>query len=454
MNQFLLDDQTMRRFVRRGYIVLKPGYKPGFDEMIYRKVEETIEKHGNPGNNLLPRLPELQPMLDHPVVVGALQSILGSDYYLHLHRHLHERGPGGADQKMHKDSPDNSRFAADDTRRHHRTRWCMLFYYPQDTPVELGPTAVVPKSQYLNTQWPRGEEEIALHGPAGTVVIAHYDILHRGMENQLDHNRHMIKFLFARMSEPGAPSWNHIDREWEQSDDDQAPIWQDVWRWHLGNRSNAASTRKTVEDSISDMPAESLSSATEIEGLRAAYGLGSRGSESTPLLIDALRSEESDAARNAAYGFNMIGSACVPALVDATSDESRVRARIFDVLGDMGLSAAASVPALLKGLEDPDEDPRRRAAEALGTAGQSHIDLGAPLAEMLRSDPSGEVRRTAALSVARLGTKAAAAVPALSEAMMDENHYVRGYSVHALTRIGTPDATAAVLKHLQAMRWD
>ena len=70
-----------------------------------------FEKGGNPGNNLLPKVPDLMQVFNHPVVHGALQSILGHDYYLHLHRHVHDRPPGGKDQKMHKDSLHNSRFA-------------------------------------------------------------------------------------------------------------------------------------------------------------------------------------------------------------------------------------------------------------------------------------------------------------------------------------------------------
>jgi len=64
------------------------------------------------------------------------------------------------------------------------------------------------------------------------------------------------------------------------------------------------------------------------------------------------------------------------------------------------------------------------------------------------------VRRNASLSLARLGPRAAAAVPALTRGMTDDNHYVRGFSVYALSRIGTPEATGALVKHLQTMRWD
>ncbi len=76
----------------------------------------------------------------------------------------------------------------------------------------------------------------------------------------------------------------------------------------------------------------------------------------------------------------------------------------------MGLAAAEAVPELVHRLRDEAEDPRRRAAEALGTSGQGSTEIAGPLGEVLPSDPSGEVRRNAALSLARLGPNAAAAV--------------------------------------------
>src|SRR6476660_1964239 len=175
----LFDDAAMRRFIIDGYVVLKPDLPTGFDERIYQKLEEVVAG-GNPRNNLLPRVPDLMQLFDHPMVDGALRSILGPDYYLHLHRHVHDNPPGSKGQNLHKDSLYNSRFAVDGKRRHHRTRWLMLFYYPQDTPVELGPTGIMPRSQYLNVDRPADQSERALSGAAGTVTIVHYDLLHRG----------------------------------------------------------------------------------------------------------------------------------------------------------------------------------------------------------------------------------------------------------------------------------
>ena len=80
--------------------------------------------------------------------------------------------------------------------------------------------------------------------------------------------------------------------------------------------------------------------------------------------------------------------------------------------------------------------------------------MAAPLAQALGQDQSGEVRRNAALSLARLAPKNPEVIPALERGMSDDNHYGRGFSVHALNRIGTPEATRAALRHLQIMRWD
>ena len=121
----------------------------------------------------------------------------------------------------------------------------------------------------------------------------------------------------------------------------------------------------------------------------------------------------------------------------------------------MGRNAAAATADLAAALGDDEENPRRRAAEALGTAGQGQSEaLVAPLAQALDQDQSGEVRRNAALSLARLTPKAPEVIPALERGMSDDNHYVRGFSVHALDRIGTPEATRAAMRHLQIMRWD
>ena len=74
----LFDDEQMMDFIREGYVMFQLDDMPrSYHDGIVEKLDSVIEKHGNPGNNMLPMVPELMTMLKHPVVNGALQSILG-----------------------------------------------------------------------------------------------------------------------------------------------------------------------------------------------------------------------------------------------------------------------------------------------------------------------------------------------------------------------------------------
>ena len=46
---------------------------------------------GNPMDAVHAELPELQKVLDSPSVDGVLESLLGQEYIMHSHRHLHEK---------------------------------------------------------------------------------------------------------------------------------------------------------------------------------------------------------------------------------------------------------------------------------------------------------------------------------------------------------------------------
>ena len=151
-------------------------------------------------------------------------------------------------------------------------------------------------------------------------------------------------------------------------------------------------------------------------------------------------------------------------------------------------------------------DLRRRAAEALGLAGQGagapgRAGLAGRLAALLATDPEAEVRREAALSLGRLATDGAGVVEALAGAspsgrftnaatrlrllplcsfpcggkkrepftcardvltpsglcvagaVMDVNGHVKGYALKALERIGTPAALRAAVGHLLVVRY-
>ena len=138
----LLTDEQLKTFIVNGFLILKTDFPQAFHERLVAQLNEIYDKEGNPGNNILPRIRDLQRVFEHPVITGALTSVLGPDYLLHTHRHGHYNSipkPGA----WHKDS-----YWGYDKLRNHHPWWAMIMYFPQDTPQELGPTGVLPGTQY------------------------------------------------------------------------------------------------------------------------------------------------------------------------------------------------------------------------------------------------------------------------------------------------------------------
>ena len=92
-----LNDEQMRRFICDGVIVLDSDISASIHQTIYDKIQWNNTREFNMGNNVLPRVPELQKILDSPVIHGAMQSVLGDDYILHPHRFMHASEPVDAE---------------------------------------------------------------------------------------------------------------------------------------------------------------------------------------------------------------------------------------------------------------------------------------------------------------------------------------------------------------------
>ena len=78
--EYLLNDQQMKDFIRNGYITVQTHLPAEFHESVFQQTENVFETEGNPGNNLLPRIPMIQEVFDDKRVSGALTSVLGKDY--------------------------------------------------------------------------------------------------------------------------------------------------------------------------------------------------------------------------------------------------------------------------------------------------------------------------------------------------------------------------------------
>ena len=473
--RYLFDDGAMRDFVVRGYALVQADLPTSFHREIYQKLEGVLEKEGNPGNNILPRLPGIQQVFDTPSVRGALTSILGPGYTMHPHRYCHLNRPGSGEQKWHKDD-----YIFDQNVRHHRFRWVMAFYYPQDVTEDMGPTGVAPGRQYYNAvsdvdPAQSTEQELTLCGPAGTVAIVNFDSWHRATANRSDQKRYMLKFQFLRMEEPREPSWNGEQAAWQPVDHDRhSALSMNVWDWLNGN--GATSGKDAPVSSTSGKGSVphligALRDKDEAVRLDAAYALGAMGERVVEDLLAALHAEAAARAESnlpatranpqggnpaelcSAYALSAVGSPAVPALIaELKHAHWAVRAAAADILGNLGWNARQAIPALIRALRDENAWVRRNAAEALGTIGSPAVEAVPALRERLK-DEDERIRRNAAFTLARIGRPAHEAVPGLIEILTDESRYTRFYAALALRQIGTPEAHTALWDDLQTSRW-
>jgi HEAT repeat protein len=511
-NLYLTDEQ-MRLFITQGFLILKTDFSKEFHDQLYSSLSEVYKKEGNPGNNLFPRIRELQTVFDHPVIQGALTSVLGPGYMMHAHRHGHYNNspkPGG----WHKDS-----YWGYARMRNHRPWWAMIMYFPQDTPVELGPTGVMPGTQLFESRTfvDESSDEATAAGGAGTFALIHYDIWHRSTANLLGKERFMLKFEFMRTQTPSAPSWDNRESEWLTPSDLNASIhsseviWRDTWNWLSGRTSDqqVSSHRKADEvgrglnggrgereeqselelraliaqlqaedvkartlaadrlalsgvtpasaaysDAVAAL-AHALEDAYEPAALNAAYGLARLGgAPAVAALLDALHQGPRSASRAAAYGLTAAGAPAVEGLLAALdSGQEDAAALAAFALGELREAAVAAVPALARLLRAHESvRVRSEAVDALGRIGAPAEACSAALAGSLQ-DARAQVRSMAGRAHTMLGAAGESAVPALETALDDENRYVRAHAAEALFYIGTERAKDALFRFLRSSRW-
>lgn len=450
----LLTDEQMRTFITNGCLILKTDFPREFHESLVEQLNTVYTEEGNPGNNLLPRIRELRKVFDHPVVTGALTSVLGPNYMMHAHRHGHFNASSVAGG-WHKDS-----YWGYDRMRNHHPQWAMVMYFPQDTPVELGPTGVLPGTQNYQTRTFEANEqegEVLANGEAGTFALIHYDIWHRSTPNVLGQPRYMLKFEFMRTELPQTPSWNNQESGWRKPEGLQLPIaehdlmWEETWNWLSGQVGSLAGTVTSDPNRISEL-AEGLS-GFEPDAINAAYELAASGPQGVEALLQALREGDKNASRIAAYGLSVAGSDAVAGLSTAlVSEDAEIVARAVFALGELRELANEAVPALVGLMQHESETVRSAVVDALGLTEAGRAEVVAALAQGLQ-DESAQVRFMSSLALSRLGASAEAAVPQLEIALDDENRYVRAHAAEALHYIGTEQANNTLIKFLLNARW-
>ena len=446
----LLSDRQMQEFIRNGYVTVRTSLPDGFHASICRQTDALLGAEPNPGNNLLPRIPELSQMLADPAVHGALTSILGPGYLLDDHRYCHANQPGSEPQRMHQDGG---------SQGDHRTRKVLLLYYPQDTPERLGPTGVLPGSQYYRDR-PQGVDMLALAGAAGTVTVTHYELWHGATANRAQRPRYMMKFLLHRMQEPEEPDWDTADHDW----DTECSLWRAMWRWHRGQTAGDAAPTGNGASAAADL--SGLAEPHVQRGMEAAYAVAATAngsaSDLAAQLCDALAGDCAATVNRSVYALAALGAAAVPALNAALEDASaQVRGRAAQALAEMGGPTAPAAQALCRALADDDEQVRTWAATALGTSsgGDAEASIAALEAILDANLPDhGYRRQIAAQAIVRLaprldGAAAERVTGLLAPYLESRNRYLRGLTAEALRRLRTPAATELLLDWLTVARW-
>ncbi|MYE14656.1 MAG: phytanoyl-CoA dioxygenase family protein, partial [Gammaproteobacteria bacterium] len=256
--RILLDDERVRRYVADGFVTFDTGLPADFHAAVTDELRASM-KHDSPmlGDNLLPRIPMLADMLRSPRVTGAVTSVLGEDFVWAPHRFPHNSEPleeanrelafdpfqNGA--VMGEGSISGSGWHQDGHSKAGRSRWhtfraANLFYFPQDTPLAMGPTRLLAGSHlYANIHHIVPEQVVLREIPAGTAILADFDVGHAGTPNRTDTSRYMLKFVVLRMQTPSRATWDHRDPAWRTPDGLHTPhdlprAWTSLWNWLRG----------------------------------------------------------------------------------------------------------------------------------------------------------------------------------------------------------------------------
>lgn len=489
----LLNDEQVRRFIVNGYLRVEAELPQEIHETIYRTTNELFagtgqagERSFNPLNNILPMVPELRNVLEEPHVRGALTGILGPNYVMHPHRHCHPNFPAepsdegqGLLMGIHKDGHAGSK-----RPRHRVPRWAILFYFPHDCPVEMGPTCIIPGNQYLreitseelDTQAvipaPKADGTLELPeqfvgrtfvpcaGEAGSIWIMHFDIAHSVLLNFTGMPRYGMKFVFMRTEEPTRPEWDNRTRYWQAPDLNQATfdheiVWTYVWNWLRGAEERFENAPGTLRD-VAALTGD-LGSDDSVTRQRAANALGLQGGAAEPAipaLREAMNDPEGPVRLNAAYALAAIGEAAIGPLIGALEDgEEDYQAESILHICDAAYALAAlgrpAVPALQAALADPGEHIRGAAAFALGDMGPAAAEAAASLVDLLGEAPP-LLRRHVISALGTIKAPLELTVPALA-AILDDDDPETGYvASQALARIG-PDAGAALPALVRAL---
>jgi len=176
---------------------------------------------GQPLAALFRASPAVSAMLRLPKVAGIIDSLLGPDpIYDHHYTHVIAAAQRWS-QPWHAD-------AIQDPRRHAFD--IQLFFFPHDTPRQMGGTMILPGShlRHINeaaiARYQNFVGQQAMACPAGSLLVCHHGIWHGGQPNLTERARTMFKLRLC----PRRPQ----KRTWDTSDIDDPAVARILQRDH------------------------------------------------------------------------------------------------------------------------------------------------------------------------------------------------------------------------------
>lgn len=135
----------------------------------------------------------IEHVLLNPQLAGAMRSLLGSGVGLPVLASHHRVECPAPAQGWHQDA--DHVFGPE-------LHFVEVFYFPQDTPVELGPTELMPGTHLGPSRREPQDQGVLTDGPAGTLGIHHQSILHRRGLSTASGLRRMLKYNYWRTAPP------------------------------------------------------------------------------------------------------------------------------------------------------------------------------------------------------------------------------------------------------------
>lgn len=144
----------------------------------------------------------------NPAAAGAIRSLLGRNFHLPKLMSNHRTECPQPAQNWHMDGAPIEWTP--------ELNFLHVFYYPQDTPAEMGPTEILPGSHLMKNgsrampHFGQIRNGFLTSAPAGSIFLTPYKIWHRRAAATGTGVRHLLKYFYWRTQEP--------QRDWIRED--------------------------------------------------------------------------------------------------------------------------------------------------------------------------------------------------------------------------------------------